>query len=112
MARPELTGVVTIREYAWRALPDIIREFPSIIYIVLEQTHPNLLRDEGEACRLSLERLAKNLGGQKHVFFFNRFVELEELMRSIGAADIYLTQYLTELQITSGTLAYPAFART
>src|SRR5437773_8048311 len=27
-------------------------------------------------------------------------------MRFIGAADIYLTPYLTEAQITSGTLAY------
>ncbi len=93
-------------EFALRALPDIIREFPNIVYIVLGQTHPNLLRDEGEAYRLSLERLAKDLGVQKHVVFFNRFVELEELMRFIGAADIYLTPYLTESQITSGTLAY------
>jgi len=93
-------------EYALRALPDIIREFPNVIYIVLGQTHPNLLRDEGEAYRLSLERLAKDLGVQKHVVFFNRFVELDELMRFIGAADIYLTPYLTEAQITSGTLAY------
>jgi glycosyltransferase involved in cell wall biosynthesis len=93
-------------EYALRALPDIIREFPHIVYIVLGQTHPNLLRDEGEAYRLSLERLAKDLGVQKHVVFFNRFVEIEELMRFIGAADIYLTPYLTEAQITSGTLAY------
>ncbi len=93
-------------EFALRALPDIIREFPNIVYIVLGQTHPNLLRDEGEAYRLTLERLAKDLGVQKHVVFFNRFVELEELMRFIGAADIYLTPYLTESQITSGTLAY------
>jgi len=93
-------------EYALRALPDIIREFPKVVYIVLGQTHPNLMRDEGEAYRLSLERLAKDLGVQKHVVFFNRFVELEELMRFIGAADIYLTPYLTEAQITSGTLAY------
>jgi glycosyltransferase involved in cell wall biosynthesis len=93
-------------EYALRALPDIIREFPNVVYIVLGQTHPNLLRDEGEAYRLSLERLAKDLDVQKHVVFFNRFVELEELMRFIGAADIYLTPYLTESQITSGTLAY------
>src|SRR5712671_5754606 len=93
-------------EYALRALPDIIREFPNIVYIVVGQTHPNLLRNEGEAYRLSLERLAKDLGVQKHVVFFNRFVELEELMRFIGAADIYVTPYLTETQITSGTLAY------
>jgi glycosyltransferase involved in cell wall biosynthesis len=93
-------------EFALRALPDIIREFPNVVYIVLGQTHPNLLREEGEAYRLTLERLAKDLGVQKHVVFFNRFVELEELMRFIGAADIYLTPYLTEAQITSGTLAY------
>ena len=93
-------------EYALGALPEIVREFPGVVYIVLGQTHPNLLRDEGEAYRQSLERLAKDLGVQKHVVFFNRFVELEELMRFIGAADIYLTPYLTESQITSGTLAY------
>jgi len=93
-------------EYALRALPEIIKEFPNMVYIVLGQTHPNLLRHEGEAYRLSLERLAKDLGVQKNVVFFNRFVELEELMRFIGAADIYLTPYLTESQITSGTLAY------
>ncbi|MFO1477345.1 MAG: glycosyltransferase family 4 protein [Verrucomicrobiota bacterium] len=93
-------------EYALRALPGILCEFPNIVYIVLGQTHPNLLRHEGEAYRLSLERLAKDLGVEKHVVFFNRFVELEELMRFIGAADIYLTPYLTEAQITSGTLAY------
>src|ERR1041385_2997768 len=93
-------------EFALRALPEIIREFPNVVYIVLGQTHPNLLREEGEAYRLSLERLAKQIGVQKHVVFFNRFVELKELMRFIGAADIYLTPYLTEAQITSGTLAY------
>jgi glycosyltransferase involved in cell wall biosynthesis len=93
-------------EFALHALPDIIKEFPNVVYIVLGQTHPNLLRDEGEAYRLSLERLAKDLHVQKHVVFFNRFVELVELMRFIGAADIYLTPYLTESQITSGTLAY------
>lgn len=93
-------------EHALRALPELIREFPNLVYIVLGQTHPNLLREEGEAYRLGLERLAKDLGVQKHVVFFNRFVELEELMRFIGAADIYLTPYLTEAQITSGTLAY------
>jgi glycosyltransferase involved in cell wall biosynthesis len=93
-------------EYALRALPGIIAEFPDTVFIVVGQTHPNLLRDAGELYRLSLERMAKDLGVQKHVVFFNRFVELDELMRFIGAADIYLTPYLTEAQITSGTLAY------
>ena len=93
-------------EYALRALPDIIREFPNVVYVVLGQTHPNILRREGEAYRLSLERLAKDLRVEDHVVFFDRFVELEELMRFIGATDIYLTPYLAEAHIVSGTLAY------
>src|SRR5438034_167215 len=40
-------------EYALRALPDLLQEYPNLVYIVLGQTHPNLLREEGEAYRLS-----------------------------------------------------------
>jgi hypothetical protein len=76
------------------------------VYIVLGATHPNLVREHGEAYRLSLERLAKKNNVQKHVIFYNRFVELEELKEFIGAADLYITPYLNEAQITSGTLAY------
>ena len=93
-------------EYALQALQAIIKEFPDIVFIVVGQTHPNLIREEGEIYRLSLERMAKDLGVQKHVVFFNRFVGIDELIRFLGAADIYITPYLTETQITSGTLAY------
>ena len=70
----------------------------------IEAGFSELARSGVEGVRV--EVLAKDLGVQKNVVFFNRFVELEELMRFIGAADIYLTPYLTEAQITSGTLAY------
>lgn len=93
-------------EFALRAMPRIVAALPNTVYIVVGQTHPSLLRSEGELYRLSLERLARELGIQKNVVFFNRFVELDELMRFIGAADIYLTPYLSETQITSGALAY------
>lgn len=93
-------------EYVLQALPAIVRHFPNVVYVVLGQTHPNLLREQGENYRLSLERLAKDIGIQKHVVFFNRFVELDELKAFIGAADIYITPYLNEAQITSGTLSY------
>jgi len=93
-------------EHALKALPEIETEFPNIVYIILGATHPNVLRENGETYRLSLERLAKKLRMQKHVIFYDRFVELEELKEFIGAADIYLTPYLNEEQITSGTLAY------
>ena len=93
-------------EQVLNALPHILEEFPNVAYIVLGATHPNELREHGEAYRLSLEILAKKNKVEKNVIFYNRFVELEELKEFIGAADFYITPYLNEAQITSGTLAY------
>jgi glycosyltransferase involved in cell wall biosynthesis len=93
-------------EFVLNALPEILNVFPEVVYIVLGATHPNLLRDHGEAYRLSLEILARKNKVEKNVIFYNRFVELENLKEFIGAADLYITPYLNEEQITSGTLAY------
>lgn len=93
-------------EYGISALPEIVREHPGVVYIVLGATHPNLVRAEGETYRLSLERLAKKLGVENNVIFVNRYVDNRALSEYIGVADIYLTPYLNEAQITSGTLAY------
>src|SRR5579862_4821839 len=93
-------------EHVLNALPQILAEFPDVVYLVLGATHPNELREQGEAYRLRLERLAKKNKVQKNVIFYNRFVELDELKEFIGAADVYITPYLNEAQITSGTLAY------
>ncbi len=93
-------------EHVLNALPAIIAEFPDVVYLVLGATHPNLVREQGEAYRLGLERLAKKNGVEQHVIFYNRFVDLPELKDFIGAADVYLTPYLNEQQIVSGTLAY------
>lgn len=93
-------------EYAIRALPLIAVSHPEVIYIVLGATHPNVLRENGENYRLSLERLARSLGVENNVMFVNRYVGNAELADFIGAADIYLTPYLNVEQITSGTLSY------
>ncbi|MDR3700525.1 MAG: glycosyltransferase family 4 protein [Candidatus Sulfopaludibacter sp.] len=93
-------------ESVLNALPDILTEFPEVVYIVLGATHPNELREHGDAYRLSLELLAKKNRIAKNVIFYNQFVELENLKEFIGAADLYITPYLNEAQITSGTLAY------
>lgn len=89
-----------------RALPAIVARHPEVIYVVLGATHPNLVRELGEEYRTSLEKLAVKLGVDGHIVFHNRFVSLEELKEFIGASDIYITPYLNEAQITSGTLAY------
>src|SRR5579863_820378 len=93
-------------EYVLNALPEIVAEFPEVVYIVLGATHPNELREHGEAYRVSLEMLAKKNKVEKNVIFYNDFVEIENLKEFIGAADLYITPYLNEAQITSGTLAY------
>ena len=93
-------------EQMLRAMPAILEEFPNFVYIVLGATHPNLLREQGERYRISLERLAKDLGIKPNVSFYNRFVEIDELIEFIGMADIYITPYLNPAQIISGTLAY------
>jgi glycosyltransferase involved in cell wall biosynthesis len=93
-------------ENVLNALPEIVAEYPDVVYIVLGATHPNLVREQGETYRLSLERLAQKNRIGRNVIFFNRFVEIDELTAFIGAADIYITPYLNEAQISSGTLAY------
>ena len=93
-------------EQVLNALPQILVEFPDVVYVVMGATHPHELQERGEAYRLSLEILAKKNKVEKNVIFYNRFVELEELKEFIGAADLYITPYLNEAQITSGALAY------
>ncbi|MDB6113777.1 MAG: hypothetical protein JWQ62_722 [Lacunisphaera sp.] len=93
-------------EYMIQALPEIVKAVPSVVYIVLGATHPALLRAEGDTYRLKLERMVAKLGLNKHVVFYDRFVDLKELKEFLGAADVYVTPYLGREQITSGTLAY------
>jgi glycosyltransferase involved in cell wall biosynthesis len=93
-------------EHAIEALPEIVRRHPNVVYLILGATHPHLVEREGERYRLSLERLAEDRGVKENVIFYNRFVSLDDLKEFIGATDIYLTPYLNEAQITSGTLAY------
>ena len=93
-------------ENVLNALPQILAEFPEVVYIVLGATHPNELREHGEAYRLGLEILARKNQVEKNVIFYNQFVDIENLKEFIGAADLYITPYLNEAQSTSGTLAY------
>ena len=88
------------------ALPAILEKYPNVVYIILGATHPHILRNDGETYRLSLQRLAQEQGVEGQVIFYNRFVGSQELTEFIGAADIYITPYLDEKQIVSGTLAY------
>jgi len=88
------------------ALPAILARNPNVVYIVVGATHPHVIRHDGETYRLSLQWLAQEKGVESQVIFYNRFVSHDELIEFISAADIYITPYLNEAQIVSGTLAY------
>ncbi|HEV2514292.1 MAG TPA: glycosyl transferase family 1, partial [Devosia sp.] len=46
------------------------------------------------------------LGIAEHVVFLNQFVDRPSLLDHISMCDVYVTPYLNEAQMTSGTLAY------
>jgi glycosyltransferase involved in cell wall biosynthesis len=93
-------------QYVIRALPDVVRRHPEVLYLVIGETHPEIRRREGEKYRNSLIELVKKLGLEKHVRFVNQYVSQDQLISYLQATDIYVTPYVNRNQITSGTLAY------
>ena len=89
-----------------KALPMVIEKYPEVLYLILGKTHPNVLRYSGEEYRTYLQYLVKNLHLDKHVLFLNEFLNQKELFKYLSASDIYITPYLNEAQVTSGTLTY------
>lgn len=95
-------GLETVVE----ALPKIVKKHPNIKYVVLGNTHPGVVKSAGEEYRDYLKRLAKKLNVENHLVFINKFVDEQELHHYLSATDLYITPYLNEAQITSGTLSY------
>ena len=95
-------GIETMIE----ALPALTERHPNLLYVILGSTHPNLVAREGEAYRDRLKALAVNLGVATNVQFIDDFIEHDELIDYLQAADIYATPYSNPAQITSGTLSY------
>ncbi len=93
-------------EYAIAALPKIAENFPNVVFVVVGATHPPVKMKEGEKYRFFLKRMARELGVEDKVIFYDRFITLEELIEFLCACDIYLTPYVEKGQIVSGTLAY------
>jgi glycosyltransferase involved in cell wall biosynthesis len=93
-------------EYAIKALPEVIKKEPRIIYLIIGETHPEVRKHEGEKYRNELTKLVSELGLEEHVRFTNRFVTKRELIKFLQATDIYITPYISPNQISSGTLIY------
>ena len=93
-------------DYSIEAVAKIAKIYPEVLYLVIGQTHPNILKTEGEKYRNKLKRKIKNLGIQKNVKFINKYVSLEELCDWLKIIDFYITPYLDKQQSSSGALAY------
>jgi len=95
-------GIETVLE----ALPEVVRDHPGLLYIVLGKTHPEVAKIHGEKYRESLQKLVYENKLENNVLFIDKFVTNEELYNYISASDVYITPYHSQEQITSGTLAY------
>jgi len=93
-------------EYMVDAMPKIVQDHPNAQYIVLGLTHPHVKAAQGEDYRESLKLRADKLGVGNHIQFIDKFLTQKELHEYIGIADVFVTPYLNEAQITSGVLSY------
>lgn len=99
-------------EIVLKALPEVCARFPDLIYIVLGKLHPHVMRQEGSVYIEELKKLAEENKIEKHVLFIDEYVDEDILKSYLKSADIYITPYLNEAQITSGTLSYALSAGT
>lgn len=88
------------------ALPEVVRKYPEVLFLVLGRTHPSLVKDQGEEYRDFLKKEVDRLGLQNHVEFVDQFLPLEKLLEYLQLTDIYLFTSKDPNQAVSGTFAY------
>jgi len=93
-------------EYMIEAMPTVAARHPRALYLIAGQTHPELLKAQGEAYRNGLIETVHRLGMQGHVAFVDQYMSQRDIVELLLASDVYVTPYLDPNQITSGTLSY------
>lgn len=93
-------------ETTLNALPAIIKQCPEVLFVIIGKTHPEVVRNDGEVYRESLEKKVKELGLHNHVRFINKYLALPELLEYLQLTDIYLFTTNDPNQAVSGTFAY------
>jgi glycosyltransferase involved in cell wall biosynthesis len=88
------------------ALPEIVRNDSSVLFLVIGKTHPNVVKHEGERYRSELQAKVDKLGLQDHVRFVNYYLPLDELLEYLQLTDIYLFTSSDPNQAVSGTFSY------
>ncbi len=93
-------------QYMIEAMSRVIVEHPDALYLIAGQTHPDLLRAQGEEYRNSLVAQIRSLRLDDHVAFIDTYMTQRDIIELLLATDVYVTPYLDPNQITSGTLSY------
>jgi predicted GH43/DUF377 family glycosyl hydrolase/glycosyltransferase involved in cell wall biosynthesis len=93
-------------QYMIEAMPAVVARHPEALYLIAGQTHPELLKVQGEAYRNGLVDDVRRLGLQRHVAFIDQYMSQRDIIDLLLASDVYVTPYLDPNQITSGTLSY------
>lgn len=93
-------------ETAIKALPELIKHTPNILYLIIGKTHPNIIKEGVDSYRNKLKKLVALHNLKKHVLFIDRYLEIQELLEYLKATDIYLFTSKDPNQAVSGTFAY------
>jgi predicted GH43/DUF377 family glycosyl hydrolase/glycosyltransferase involved in cell wall biosynthesis len=93
-------------QYMIEAMPEVVARYPDALYLIAGQTHPDLVRAQGEQYRQGLVARAHQLSMDDHVAFIDQYMSQRDIIELLLATDVYVTPYLDPNQITSGTLSY------
>jgi glycosyltransferase involved in cell wall biosynthesis len=94
-------------EFVLEALPKVIADNPAmnVLYLIVGETHPNVVKNEGENYRARLKELITNLQLEQNVKFVDRYLTNRNLILHFLATDICVMPYLARDQIVSGVLS-------
>lgn len=93
-------------ELMLKVLPEVAKKIPNVLYAIVGQTHPGVVKHEGETYREELQSMIRRFGIEEHTVMIDRYLEERDLIKHLIACDVYITPYPGMQQITSGTLAY------
>ena len=93
-------------ETTLNALPSIVKRNPEVLFLIIGKTHPEVLKEEGEKYRNTLESIILSNNLTQHVKFINSYLPLQDLLEYLQLTDIYLFTTADPNQAVSGTFAY------
>ncbi len=93
-------------ETTLKALPEIIKTTPNVMFLVIGKTHPEVVKNDGQKYRYLLETIVSDLNLKDHVRFVNKYLDLTDLLEYLQLTDIYLFTTNDPNQAVSGTFAY------